>query len=152
MGRSDAKSDAVVYDFLKKHSCDILAWVNPTSPLQSPEEIRRIIMHFKQCNLDTLITVENKQVHCVFNGKPVNFSLKGQFERTQDLKPIQSFVYSMMMWKKAIFVKHYEKYGFALLCGKIGYFPVCKESSIIIKTKEDLQMAEAYLLFKKNKL
>ena len=39
----------------------------------------------------------------------------------------------------------YKKDGYALLCGKLGYFPVSKESAMIIKTDIDLKMAESLL-------
>jgi hypothetical protein len=35
----------------------------------------------------------------------------------------------------------YEKRGHALLCGKVGYYPVSKKSSLIVKTEEDLLLA-----------
>ena len=36
----------------------------------------------------------------------------------------------------------FEKQGYALFCGKIGYYPVSKEIAIIIKTKEDIMLAD----------
>ncbi len=35
--------------------------------------------------------------------------------------------------------------GYAVLCGKVGYYPVSKESSLIIKTEQDLRLIE-YIL------
>ena len=36
----------------------------------------------------------------------------------------------------------YEKHGHVLLCGKVGYYPVSKKSALIVKTKEDLVLAD----------
>lgn len=36
----------------------------------------------------------------------------------------------------------YEKRGHALLCGKVGYYPVSKKSTLIVKTEEDLLLAD----------
>lgn len=94
---STAKSDHVVYDFIKKNPCDIVAWMNPTSPLQTGGEIRAVVECFIKEGLDSLITVKNEQVHCVFKGKPVNFDYDGIFAQTQELTPVQPFVYSVMM-------------------------------------------------------
>jgi hypothetical protein len=47
-----------------------------------------------------------------------------------------------MMWRNKTFIEAFEKQGYALFCGKIGYCPVSKESSIIIKTKEDIMLAD----------
>jgi len=142
LGTSTTKSDSVVYDFMLKHPSDITAWVNPTSPLQTEDEIREIVEHFQREQLDTLITVKNEQTHCVYDSNPVNFTMDEIFAQTQDLKPVQPFVYSVMMWRNAIFMETFKKQGHAFFCGKIGYYPVSKATGIIIKTKEDLMLAD----------
>ena len=145
LGSSTAKSDSVVYDFMMKYPADITVWVNPTSPLQSGAEVKRVIEYFIENELDSLITVKNEQVHCIYKGRPVNYDEEGLFAQTQDLEPVQPFVYSVMMWRNKVFIKEFEERGYALFCGKTGYYPVSKLSAIIIKRKEDLMMAD-YLL------
>ncbi len=142
---SSAKSDFVVYDFIANNPCDAVAWVNPTSPLQEGEELRRAVEYFRKEKLDSMITVKDEQVHCVYRGKPVNFDIKGVFAQTQDLVPVQPFVYSVMMWRSSVFKDEFEKKGYAFFCGKTGYFPVSKLSAVIIKRQEDLMLAD-YLL------
>lgn len=142
---SHAKSDSVVYDFVNNNPCDIVAWVNPTSPLQSGDEIKRVIKYFLNKKLDSLITVKDEPVHCIYKGKPINFKIQELFSRTQDLAPVQSFVYSVMVWRTDIFKRTFEKRGFAFFCGKVGFYPVSKLSSVIIKKKEDLMLAELLL-------
>lgn len=142
---SSAKSDFVVYDFIKHNPCDTIAWINPTSPLQTGDEVRRATEYFRDEKLDSMITVKDEQVHCVFRGEPVNFDIKEVFAQTQDLTPVQPFVYSVMMWKAAAFVKEFEKKGHAFFCGKTGYFPVGKLAAVIIKKQEDLMLAD-YLM------
>lgn len=136
------KTDEVVYDFLKNNPCEIVAWVSPIAPLQSAEEVERIADYFINENLDSLMTVKDEQVHCVYRGKPVNFRIDEIFAQTQDLIPVQSFVYSVMMWRSETFIRTFEKKGYALMCGKVGFFPVSKLSSLIIKRQEDLMLAE----------
>jgi len=53
LGSSTTKSDAVVYDFMSKYLSDVLAWVNPTSPLQTGHEIKEVIKHFVKEGIDT---------------------------------------------------------------------------------------------------
>jgi CMP-N-acetylneuraminic acid synthetase len=130
---------------MQKHPSDIVAWVNPTSPLQTGEEIRNVINYFIENQLDSLITVENKQVHCAYHGEPLNFSVEGLFAKTQDLTPVQLFVYSIMMWRTRTFLQNYEREGHALLSGKLGYYPVSKETAVIIKTDIDLMIAESVI-------
>jgi len=142
LGSSSTKSDAVVYDFMLKHPSDLLAWVNPTSPLQTGDEVKEVIKYFIKKRLDTLITTKNEQVHCAYQDKPVNFRTEEIFAQTQDLEPVQSFVYSIMMWRSRTFMDTYEKRGRALFSGKVGYYPVSKKTSLIVKTEEDLLLAD----------
>ncbi len=142
LGSSTTKSDTVVYDFMSKHPSDVLAWVNPTSPLQTGHEVKEVINYFVKEQLDTLITTKNEQVHCVYQSNPINFRMEEIFAQTQDLEPVQPFVYSIMMWRSRTFVDAYKKSGHALFCGKVGYYPVSKKSALIVKTEEDLLLAD----------
>ena len=145
LGSSETRSDAVVYDFMRTHPAEVVAWVNPASPLQTGAEIRAVVEHFHAQRLDSLITVEEKFVHGLVNGQPVNFSPEEPFARTQDLIPVQLFVYSVMMWRTTMFMRTFEEKRYALLSGKFGVFPVSKPTAILIKTPEDLQIADALL-------
>lgn len=142
LGSSSTKSDHVVYDFVRKHPCDIVVWVNPIAPLQTADDVRCAVEYFRSEDLDSLITVKNEQVHCLYDGRPLNFRIDEVFAQTQDLKPVQCFVYSIMMWKTSVFMPTFEKIGFALLSGKLGYYPVSAESAILIKTRDNLRLAE----------
>ena len=150
LGSSSTKSDDVVNDFILNNPSDIIVWVNPTSPLQTAGEIKKVIDYFIEERLDTLITVQDLQVHCLYKNKPVNFDIEKKFDQTQDLTPVQPYVYSIMMWKSETFREQYNKKGYALFCGNVGHYPVSKESALIIKKKEDLILAEN-LLKAKNK-
>jgi CMP-N-acetylneuraminic acid synthetase len=142
IGSSNTKSDNVVYDFMMKHLSDVVAWVNPISPLQTGDNINEIINYFVRNELDTLITVRNEQVHCIYVRKPLNFKTEEPFAQTQDLKPVQHFVYSIMVWRNKTFIDTFREQGHAMFCGKVGYYPVSKESAIIIKTREDVMLAD----------
>ena len=81
---------------MEKHkNADIVVWVNSIAPLQTGEEISTIVKYFIGEGLDSLITVKNKQVHCMYNNKPVNYESSTLFSLTQDLTPVQTFVYSI---------------------------------------------------------
>lgn len=146
LGSSEARSDDVCEEMMRNHPGNILVWLNPIAPLQPVEEIRDVIRYFIDQDLDTLITVSREQAHCVLgDGKAVNFSYDEKFAKTQDLAPVQLFVYSIMMWRYQSFLAQYREKGYAQLSGKVGYFPVCRESSIIIKRENDLRIAELFL-------
>ena len=142
LGSSTTKSDDVVIDFIEKNPCDIVAWVNPISPLQKGEEVREVVHHFIREGLDSLITVKDEQVHCVYQDKPVNFELQERFAQTQDLIPVQPFVYSVMIWRTTTFTREYKEKGYSLFCGKTGFYPVSKLAAFIIKREEDLMLAD----------
>ncbi len=145
LGSSITKSDDVVEDFIKNHPSDITVWVNPISPLQTGEEIKGVVEYFMQQKLDSLITVNDEQVHCIYQGKPINFVENSKFSQTQDLEPIQTLIYSIMMWNSKVFTKAIRRDGHAILCGKVGYATVSKLSGMIIKTEQDLRLAECVI-------
>jgi len=152
LGSSYTKSDDVVADFMNANSdADIMVWVNTIAPFLESKEIIDIINYFLDNQLDSLITVENKQVHCMWSGKPVNYNSDEQFALTQKLEPVQPFVYSIMMWRTTCFLEEYNKNGHAFFCGKFDVYPVSKMSSIIIKTEDDLKMADMIMYLKENK-
>ena len=145
LGSSTTKSDDVVADFIDSYPCEAVAWVNTTSPLQPSEEIAQVVNHFWHEGFDSLITVKDEQVHCMYKGRPVNFDRDGLFAQTQDLTPVQPFVYSVMMWRTKPFMEAYRAHGHAFFCGKTGTYPVSKLSSVIIKREVDLMLAD-YIL------
>lgn len=143
LGSSETKSDSVVFDFMQHFpEADIVAWVNPIAPFQTHDEIAEIIDYFLKNNLDSLITVEKKQVHCLYKGMPVNYKTNDVFAQTQDLVPVLPFVYSLMVWRVSTFQDEYRKNGHAFFCGNFDVYPARKNSEIIIKTKEDLIFAD----------
>lgn len=145
LGSSTTKSDDVVYDFIKNHQSDVVAWVNPTSPLQTGQEIYDVVRYFQKENLDSLVTVFDQQVHANFDNCPLNYRTDELFAQTQDLTPVELFVYSVMMWRTKVFSDSYEKKKHAFFVGRVGFYKVSKLSSIIIKRKEDLKLAEFVL-------
>lgn len=136
------KTDSVVYDFLIKHPCDIVAWVSPIAPLQPYGEVKEMVKYFVKHDLDSLMTVKDEQAHCICKKRPVNFRINEIFAQTQDLAPVKAFVYSTMMWRSSVFMETFRQKGYALLCGKVGYFSVSKLSSVIVKKREDLMLAD----------
>jgi len=143
LGSSQAKSDSVVADFMQAYpEADIVAWVNSTSPFQIGDEVAEVINYFVDEGLDSLITVENKQAHCLFNNQPLNYTIDGLFAQTQDLEPVQPFVYSIMMWRSKVFLQEFKEKGAALFCGRFGVFQARKLTGIIIKTQDDLMIAD----------
>lgn len=101
--------------------------------------------YFINKNLDSLITVEEHQVHAMCNNKPINYNKAEIFAQTQDIEPISPFSYSIMMWNTSTFLKEFEEKGFALFCGNFGVKNVGKLASIVLKTEQDLMIVDTFL-------
>ena len=143
LGSSETKSDDVVADFMKLYdSDDIIVWVNTVNPFQSSRIICEVVDHFLDNKFDSLMTVEEKQVHVNFKNKPLNYNVDEPFFKTQDIQPVQPFVYSLMMWRVNSFISQFKKNGYALFCGKFGSFTVSGLITIKIKTEQDLLFAD----------
>ncbi len=145
LGSSESRSDDVVLDFLRHHPAEVVAWVNPIAPLQTAREVREAVDHFLARGLDSLISVEERRVHCLLGSEPVNFRRDEKFARTQDLEPVQAFVYSLMMWRTRTFQAAMEQRGHAFFCGRFEPWPVERGSALIVKTEADLRLADALL-------
>ena len=151
LGLSQTRSDHVIADFIDKHeTMDILVWVNPIAPFLDKNQICNTVKYFLKNQLHSLITAEERNVHCVFDGSPVNYNPTELFSRTQDLKPVHAFSYALMMWNTKIFKAQFNRLGHALFCGKFRTFSLDRLSSIIIKNKSDLILAD-YIMRNLNK-
>ena len=143
LGSTKTKSDDVVINFINSfEEADYIVWVNPIAPFQTSTEIKNAVNYFINNNLDSMITAEEKQVHCIFEDIPVNFEKEGLFAQTQDLIPVKSFAYSVMMWRAKRFAEEYSSKGRAFFCGKFGTFPVGKKTAWKVNFAEDLLLAD----------
>jgi len=143
IGSSFATADEVVFDFIEKFpDVENVAWINPTSPLQTGEEIKKITQYFFEKQLDSLITVEEKNVHSRYKKNPINYDLDSGFAQTQSLTKIEVFAYSVMIWKTSTFKESFKKNGYAMFAGKFDVFPISKLSGLIVKNEEDLMICD----------
>ena len=79
-------------DFMNVYpEADIVVWVTPISPFQTGKEVLSVVNYFVANKLDSLITVEEMQVHCNFKNQPVNYNKDEEFSQTQDLIKIHPF-------------------------------------------------------------
>lgn len=146
LGRSETRSDAVVADFMLAHAeADIVAWVNPTSPLQTAMDVAEILEYFIRSEKDSLVSSETKQVHCLYKDNPINFNINEAFEKTQDLVSVEALTYSVMVWRVSSFLDYYTQFGHAMCCGNFGVYPADKRTSFIVKNKEDLMLADSLM-------
>ena len=69
LASGSATNDDFVLDFLKVNNCDYLIQLLPTSPFISTEEINDFIKFMIKNKFDTLISVKNIQIECLYKKK-----------------------------------------------------------------------------------
>ena len=94
----DNATTDVVVDFLFENfiSCESILWVNSVSPLQSVEDIKNFDLSLNKACIDGVMAINTLYQHCYISHKPLNFNPQNSFEMTQNLEPIQRYVYSCM--------------------------------------------------------
>ena len=74
------------------------------------------------------------------------FSIRDKFSKTQDLKPIKSFVPSMMGWESKIFKQNYLKNKYSFFSGSVGYYEIkSRLTSLVIKNEDDFKLIRSVI-------
>ena len=134
----DATTDMVIDFFFEEFpSCESVLWVNSVSPLQSIEDIKNCGTRLNNPDVDCVMAVNTLYQHCCIANEPLNFNPNNSFEKTQDLKPVQRYIYSCMGWKRSTYIK-YRSEGFkGLFPGKMALVEVSVLAGMLIKYEED---------------
>lgn len=148
----EANNDEFAYDFIEKVKGDVLIQLLPTSPLITPEEIKEFVEVMIESGYDTLVSVENHQIACIYEGKPINFSLLEPHRSSQTMTPVQSYATVLMGWTYDGYLENMKKHDFAYhgAEGKIGYYLLKGLSTIDIDNEEDFVLAEVAMRFRDN--
>ena len=134
----DATTDIVVDFFFEEFpSCESILWVNSVSPLQSIDDIKNCGLRLNNPEVDCVMAINTLYQHCCISNKPLNFDPNNAFEKTQDLEPIQRYIYSCMGWKRNTYVK-YRNDGFkGLFPGNMALVEASMLAGLLIKYEED---------------
>ena len=81
---------------------------------------------------------------CAYRNQPVNFTF-AEKTNSQDLEPVQRITWSITGWRRQTFLDAAHAAKTATYSGKVGFFPVSSVSGHVIKTEQDLRIAEAML-------
>ena len=134
----NATTDIVIDFFFEElPSCESILWVNSVSPLQSIQDIKKCGMRLYNPNVDCVMAVNTLYQHCCLGNKPLNFDPSKAFEKTQDLEPIQRYVYSCMGWNRETYVKSRMEGFKGLFPGNMSLVEVSKLAGMLIKYEED---------------
>ncbi len=144
LANNTATSEQFVYEFLKAHPCDYLFQVHSIAPLLNVQTIVDFVQTMLNRSYDVLLSVVNEQIECALDGKPINFTTDRK-TNSQELTPVQRVTWSITGWQASTYITAYETGQCATYAGHIGYYPIDRLAGHVIKTEEDLQIAEALL-------
>lgn len=143
--------DRFNYDFISKNPCDYFLLINPICPLITREDISNVIDFCIKGTFDSVFTTTKHETHGIFQDKPLNFKTTGHLERTQDLSPYYSINWAINMWKREAFIEAYERDGYGVFIGNIGYFEIPNPRGLKINYEHDLILAEALMKLAANR-
>ncbi len=145
-----AINDEWTLDFIQNVKADIVVQLLATSPLITPDEIKDFVRTMVEGQYDTLVSVINHQIACVYQGKGVNFTPMEKHKSSQNMVPVQSYASVLMAWDTKKYLANHAKYGFAYhgADGKTGYYVIKGLSTIDIDHEEDFNMAEVAMAFR----
>ena len=146
-------NDEFALDFMENVPGDTLIQVLPTSPLVTVDEIEAFTKEMINEHYDTLISVENKQIACVYDNLPINYDKFKINPPSQSMKPVQAYATVLMGWNYKSFETNMDRYGCAYHGGdsKIGYFELRGLSTIDIDREEDFELVESIMLSQKER-
>ena len=142
LATSESLIDDYLYDFMKNQPSKYLSVVNPTSPFVSAEHLDNAWKSFRDSGSDTLLSCENIQTHCFFNGKAINFSKKGKHPRSQDLEPVKALNFAITIFDCEKYIKNYEENGCGVYTGTLYFHPTEGIENIDIDYEHDFMFAE----------
>ena len=144
LANNKATSEQFVYEFLKHHPCDYIFQVHSIAPLLTSQTIADFVRAMLKSSYDVFLSVVNEQIECAIDGKPINFTPERK-TNSQELTPIQRITWSITGWRSSLYLAAYETGQCATYAGQIGYYSIDRHAGHIIKTEQDLKIAEALL-------
>jgi len=139
-----ATSEDFVREFLEAHPCEQVFQVHSIAPLLTAEEVRGFVAAMQVGDWDTLLSCTLEQIECALDGEPVNFTFDAK-TNSQDLAPVQRISWSITGWRRETYLAAATSGHTATYSGRVGFHPVGRLAGHIIKTEEDLRIAEALL-------
>jgi len=144
LGDSVATSEQYIAEFLEKRECDYLFQVHSIAPLLTVQDIRQFVERMNAGDVDCLLSTEEIQIECAYRGEPVNFTFDEK-TNSQELEPVQRVSWSIAAWRAETYRETAGSGGCATYAGRVAFQPIGRFAAHVIKTEEDLRVAEALL-------
>ena len=84
-----------------------------------------------------MISVREEKYQTFYKNKPLNFSIEKQLPKTQDLEHLTICSWNICIWNRHAFLKHFNKYGYAVFVKKIDFYKIDPIKSLKISNEED---------------
>ncbi len=150
LANDQATNRDFTYEFLKKHECDYVVMINPTSPVLQPETMRRFIDFLQSGDYDTIMSVESVQAEAFCKEERINFTGEDKIP-SQLLDPVEFVVWALTAWRRETFLRLQESGECPIFGGKLGRFVIPKDECADLDTEEDWNIAEAALLARRGR-
>ncbi len=134
-----------VYEFLKKHECDYIVMLNPTSPALRQETVNGFIEYVLKNDFDTVMSVVSNRTEAIYKGRKINFDGSDKIPN-EKLEPVEEIVWAMTAWKRDTFLALQEKGECPVFGGKLGTYGIPKDEAADLDNEEDWRVAEGILL------
>lgn len=141
LANDHATSEDFVYEFLQAHKCDYVVQVHSIAPLLTVEDTINFVAQLKKDEADVLLSIEDIQIECAYQNEPVNFTYAEKIN-SQELLSVQRITWSITGWNRSAYISAYDSKKCATYSGKVGYYPINKLAAHVIKTQDDLEIAE----------
>ncbi len=144
LANNTATSEQFVNEFLLQHPCDRVFQVHSIAPLLTASQVGQFVAAMVHENVDTFLSCTHEQIECALDGEPINFSFTEK-TNSQELRPVQRISWSITGWRRRTYLEAFAAGATATYAGTVGFHVLDRLAGHIIKTEEDLQIAEALL-------
>ena len=104
----------------------------------------RFVEAFRSADADVMLSVVHEPLECLYEGRPVNFSMASK-QNSQDLRVLERITWGLTGWRRSVYLDAAAQGRCATWYGRIATFPLTRFEGHVIKTEEDLQLAECML-------
>jgi CMP-N-acetylneuraminic acid synthetase len=137
-----ATSEQFVAEFLQSHPCEFVFQVHSIAPLLTRKDLTDFVAEMRTGRHDALLSVVDEPLEAFYDGEPINFWLDRK-TNSQDLKPVRRICWAVTAWRRETFLAAAAAGTCATYAGRVGLFSVNRLAGHVIKTAQDLAMAEA---------
>jgi CMP-N-acetylneuraminic acid synthetase/quercetin dioxygenase-like cupin family protein len=148
LSSDDATNDDFALDFIENVECDVLVQLLSTSPFITTTEIDGFIKAMLDGDFETMISMSNVQIECIYKDRSINFEQTKKTPPSQLLEPIKAYACSLMGWETRRYKENIQKYKAAYHGGdgSIGFYELKGYSTIDIDYEDDFLLAESVAL------